>query len=61
MDEQVLARAIEVFESRENALQWLNSPIPALACQVPAEILKTHEGTQLVMDELGRIEHGVYS
>jgi predicted HTH domain antitoxin len=61
ISETVVARAIEVFETRENALQWLNSPIPALGGQVPADLLKTPEGTKLVLAVLIRIEYGVYS
>jgi len=59
--EVVLARAIEVFETRENALKWLNTPIPALGGQVSADLIKTPEGTQLVLNILIRIYYGVYS
>ncbi|MDR3580517.1 MAG: MbcA/ParS/Xre antitoxin family protein [Oryzomonas sp.] len=61
MDEQVLERAIEVFGTREKAIQWFNSPIPALGGKVPAELLKTPEGAELVMNTLGRIEYGLFA
>ena len=53
MDEKVLARAIEAFGIREKAIQWLNSPTPALGGKVAADLLKSPEGAELVMDTLG--------
>jgi putative toxin-antitoxin system antitoxin component (TIGR02293 family) len=61
MDEQVLARAIEVFGTREKAILWFNSPVPALGGKVPADLLKSPEGKELVMNTLGRIEHWVFA
>jgi len=59
MDEQVLARAIEVFESREDALEWLNSPIFALGNRTPLNYLGTPEGKERVLNLLGQIEWGL--
>ena len=59
MDEQVLARAIEVFETRENALEWLNSPIPTLGNRSPMSYLGTPDGIQRVLNLLGQIEWGL--
>ncbi|MBC7949796.1 MAG: DUF2384 domain-containing protein [Chitinophagaceae bacterium] len=57
--EEVFRRAEEIFEDQTTA--WLNSPIPALGGQIPAELLGTPEGIELVLKILGRIEYGVYS
>jgi putative toxin-antitoxin system antitoxin component (TIGR02293 family) len=59
MDEQVLARAIEVFESREDALEWLNSPIPTLGNKSPMSYLGTPDGILRVMNLLGQMEWGL--
>ena len=59
--DDVLACAIEVLETPDNANQWLNSPIPALGGKVPADLLDTDEGVKSVLAILTRIEYGVYS
>jgi len=58
---EVTAEATRVFESEEKAVEWLRQPCPALGGIKPIELLKTAEGAQLVLDIIGRIEHGVYS
>lgn len=59
--EPIISRAICLFGNRDNAIAWLTSSIPALGGQVPAELLGTPEGVELVLNTIGRIEHGVYS
>lgn len=56
----VLARAIEVFGTREKALRWLRTPIRALGDRTPISLLHSPEGVASVQDTLGRIEHGVW-
>ena len=58
---KVLLRASEIFGDTEAARIWLNSSIPALSNNTPLSLLDTSFGAQLVMDELGRLEAGVYS
>lgn len=53
-------RAIEIFGSREKALRWLDTPNSALGNQIPTELIETTDGYVIVMDELGRIEHGIF-
>jgi putative toxin-antitoxin system antitoxin component (TIGR02293 family) len=57
---KVYARAHEVFEDEEVALDWLKSRNRALG-EVPLMLLDTEAGTDLVERVLTRIEHGVYS
>lgn len=57
---RIAARAEEVFEDEALAHDWLKSPNRALGV-APLELLDTETGTELVLDVLGRIEHGVYS
>lgn len=54
-------RAIEVFESEETAHKWLKTPLKVLGNQTPLVSVSNRFGAELVLDILGRIEHGVYS
>ena len=57
--QKLLTRATECFGNKDKALSWLRSPHAALGGKSPLE-LATHEGGhQAVLDELGRIEHGI--
>lgn len=57
----VYVRAVEVLESPDAAREWLKSPQLALNNRVPLDMVETEPGTWLVLDLLGRIEHGVIS
>lgn len=57
----LLERAYTVFGDENNARVWLNSPVRALGNRVPLEYAKTEPGANLVMQILGRLEHGSYS
>ncbi|MDO4506768.1 MAG: DUF2384 domain-containing protein [Spirochaetales bacterium] len=54
-------RATEVFESEEVAHKWLKTPLKVLNDQSPLQAVSDRFGAELVLDLLGRIEHGVYS
>ena len=58
---EVAARGDEVFGGRGKFLSWMRSPSPALGNHTPASLLRSRFGTEVVLDELGRIEHGVIS
>lgn len=58
---ETLAKATEVFGSREQAEAWLNKPAIGLDGQRPIDMLQTVQGTELVNDFLARLEYGVYS
>lgn len=51
----------EVFDSSDQFYQWLNSPSLALAKQIPADLLKDSYGKELVMEELNRIDQGIFA
>ena len=67
VSEQVLqiaeaaARGKEVFGGKARFLAWANQPSTALSNKRPLELLGSRFGTDLVLDELGRIEHGIVS
>ena len=58
---RVMHRAIEVFEDRAAALDWLKEPNHALDHARPLSLLDTDLGAEMVLDTLGRIEHGVFA
>jgi putative toxin-antitoxin system antitoxin component (TIGR02293 family) len=57
----VTARAEEVLGSSQAAERWLKDQNPALGFEIPLSMLDTDEGTRMVGDLLGRVEHGVFS
>jgi putative toxin-antitoxin system antitoxin component (TIGR02293 family) len=58
---RVTARAEEVLEDRGKAHRWLQEPIRALGMRRPIELLATEAGTELVLQTLGQLEHGLYA
>ena len=56
----LMAKGIEVFGSREKFMRWFDSPSTALGGKAPSELVALKTGAQMVMDELGRIEYGVF-
>lgn len=58
---EVVAKGIEVFEDKNNFLTWMQQPNVALGNRPPVSLLSSRFGTEMVLDELGRIEHGVVS
>ena len=58
---RVYARAVEVFEDPDAAVKWLKYPSPALGGITPLSCLDNFSGIELILDELGRIEYGVYA
>ncbi|MBC8048135.1 MAG: DUF2384 domain-containing protein [Fimbriimonadaceae bacterium] len=58
---EVIAKGMEIFRDREKFNKWMQSEIRALNFQKPIDMLDTSFGTKLILQVLGRIEHGVYS
>ncbi|MGK7952337.1 MAG: antitoxin Xre-like helix-turn-helix domain-containing protein [Xenococcaceae cyanobacterium] len=58
---KVYARSLDVFEDPETTSSWLKQPIVALGNIAPIEYLDTSSGVEIVLDELTRIEYGVFS
>src|SRR5260221_5626202 len=56
---RALAEATEVLGSLAKARRWLQTPNRALGGEVPVRLLDTDVGSNAVLEELGRIEHGV--
>lgn len=58
---EVAAKGADVFADKDKFLSWMNHPHTALANRTPMSLLNSRFGTEMVLDELGRIEHGVFS
>ena len=57
---KVYSRTLEVFGERNLVLGWLKSPCRAFGDVIPLSILNLQSGFEIVIDELGRIDYGVY-
>lgn len=58
---RLFTKGTEVFGDLESVKEWMDSKILTLGNKKPKEFLDTSLGIMLLFDELGRIEHGVYS
>ena len=58
---EVLAKGTDIFKEKDKLLLWLNTPHKVFSRKTPFTMLSSRFGTELVLEELGRIEFGVYS
>jgi putative toxin-antitoxin system antitoxin component (TIGR02293 family) len=58
---EVAAKGIEIFGDKDDFLSWMNQPSVSLGNNKPISLLNSRFGMEMVLDELGRIEHGVVS
>jgi putative toxin-antitoxin system antitoxin component (TIGR02293 family) len=56
---RLFRKAVDVFESEEEARRWLKRPQMRLGEQVPLEIARLEPGARETERLLGRIEHGI--
>ncbi|HMI88589.1 MAG TPA: antitoxin Xre/MbcA/ParS toxin-binding domain-containing protein [Polyangiaceae bacterium] len=57
---RVAAQAEEVLGGRDEAVTWLHRTNRSLGGHKPFELVRTDAGAELVVDVLGRLEHGVF-
>ncbi|MBX3566827.1 MAG: DUF2384 domain-containing protein [Rhizobiaceae bacterium] len=57
---EILARAIDIFGSSEEAERWLDQPAMGLDGMRPIDLLETPAGVEMVEQHLGRLRYGVY-
>ena len=55
----VYAKGFDVFGDQAMFRQWMQEPVPALGQIVPLSLLPSLYGMDRLMQELGRIEHGI--
>lgn len=51
----------EVFDTQEQFYTWLNTPTISLNNLKPLELVKDSYGKEMVMDELNRIDQGIFA
>jgi len=56
---RLYSRGEEIFGDIENFKDWMDTSLLPLGNKKPKEYLDTSLGIAMLMDELGRIEHGV--
>lgn len=52
---------IEVFGSEHTFHQWMATANPSLGGSTPKSLLDSNIGTNLIKQELGRIQHGIFA
>jgi putative toxin-antitoxin system antitoxin component (TIGR02293 family) len=57
----VVSKGEEIFGSSDQFNIWLKEPNRAVADKKPLDLLISDFGIDLVLEELGRIEHGIIS
>ncbi|WP_169540045.1 type II RES/Xre toxin-antitoxin system antitoxin [Niabella aurantiaca] len=58
---RLYARGTDVFDGLDAFKTWMTTPVDALGAQKPMTFLDTSMGIELLMDELGRIEQGIFA
>ena len=58
---EVSAKGTQVFNDKSKFISWMNYPCTSFSNRTPVSLLQSKFGVDMVIDELGRIEHGVFS
>ncbi len=58
---EVAHRGREVFGSQEKFDSWFHTPLMVFANQKPKDFVNDSYGKEMVIDELNRIDHGVFA
>lgn len=58
---EIITEGVAVFGDYNKFKLWLNTPSMALAGNSPLDLMDTNRGLKMVMQELKRLEHGIFS
>ena len=58
---RLMVKGAEVFESGDKFKRWFTTPNVATGGIAPIELVSLQTGTRVVMDELIRIDYGVFA
>ncbi len=58
---EVYAKGFEVFGDEKKFTRWLNKPNMAVGGDIPFSLLDTSYGVQLVLNEITRIDYGIFA
>lgn len=59
--DKVIKRGVEVFGSLDKFIRWLRSNPHMLEGRLSLQSLRSIEGINLILTQLGRIEHGLFA
>lgn len=57
---KVLISTVQFFENEKKALLWLKTPVKALGDRLPIDMLSNDKDTEIVLNVIGRLEHGIF-
>lgn len=57
---ELYSYGMDVFEERSKFIKWLDTPSQVLNNKRPLDLFRTMLGMELVKQELGRIDYGIY-
>ncbi len=58
---EVYAKGFEVFGNEKKFARWLNKKSIVLGNQTPFSLLDTSYGVQLILNEIERIDYGIFA
>ena len=58
---KLYSKGEEVFGTIDNFKEWMNTTLLPLGNKKPKEFLDTSLGINMLMNELGRIQHGIFA
>ena len=58
--DKVFQAALALFGNEYANHRWLQHPVRGLGSKRPIDMLSTEEDTEVVLDLIGRLEHGVF-
>lgn len=58
---EVYAKGFEVFGDERKFTRWLNKKSMALGGETPFSLLDTSYGVQLILNEIDRIDYGIFA
>lgn len=58
--DKVFQTALALFGSEEAVNHWFKQPVRGLGNKRPIDMLSTVEDTKIVLNLIGRLEHGVF-
>ncbi|MBB1272162.1 antitoxin Xre/MbcA/ParS toxin-binding domain-containing protein [Psychromonas sp. SR45-3] len=58
---KVLISAVQFFENEKEALLWLKTSVKALGGRLPIDMLSTDKDAEMVLNVIGRLEHGIFN
>ena len=59
--DKVLISAVQFFENEKEALLWLKTPVKALGGRQPIDMLSNDKDAEIVLNVIGRLEHGIFN